>query len=456
MAALAVRTLGRQVIAEFYACDAELLEDPDRLRRHLRKAAARIGATVISEAFHRFEPGGVSGTLVIAESHLSIHTWPEQRYAAVDLFTCGGLDPRPGFALLGRALGAATGRMQEIVRGLPEELEHAGALLPEDVLVLARSSDVVSFAATGDVPEELPRLGPERLIAGDGALPEGKELGASRGDFDGEWLTETFRGSSRFGIRVERVLHEEQSPFQRIAVYETPAFGRVLTLDGLVMLTERDEFLYHEMIAHVPLVTIASPRSVLIIGGGDCGTLREVLRHPGVARVVQCEIDERVTRVSADAFSWVAGAIADQRSELVFADGVRYLEGCRGDFDLVIVDSTDPIGPAAALFRAEFYRSAAHALREGGVLCAQTESPFWAADLVAEIYGEIRQAFRHVSPFSGFVPTYPSGAWSWAWASNHKSHDAFVDTARAEAIAEQSRYYNLDRHRAAFALPSST
>jgi S-adenosylmethionine decarboxylase len=152
-----LRTLGRQVIAEFYACDPVLLDDPDRLRRHLLGAAGRIGATVLSETFHRFGHGGVSGTLVIAESHLSIHTWPEGAYAAVDLFTCGGLDPRPGFELLGRLLGAASGRMQEIVRGLPEEIEQARAILPQDVIVLASSTEIVSFAVNGgDAPEIVP------------------------------------------------------------------------------------------------------------------------------------------------------------------------------------------------------------------------------------------------------------------------------------------------------------
>jgi S-adenosylmethionine decarboxylase len=146
-----VRTLGRQVVAEFYACDPTILHDVDALRCHLLAAAERIGARVLGETFHRFASGGVSGTLVIAESHLSIHTWPEEGYAAVDLFTCGGLDPRRGFESLGVALRAATGRMQEIVRGLPNEIEHAGAILPQDVMVLAHAAELIPFSdALGD------------------------------------------------------------------------------------------------------------------------------------------------------------------------------------------------------------------------------------------------------------------------------------------------------------------
>src|SRR5262249_46947132 len=144
-----VRTLGRQLVAEYYACDPVLLDDAEHLRGILLAAAERIGARIIGETFHRFPTGGVSGTLVIAESHLSIHTWPEGGYAAVDLFTCGGLDPRPGFELIGHELAAASGRMQEIVRGLPEEIERDGTILPEDVMILSRATEAVCFGTAG-------------------------------------------------------------------------------------------------------------------------------------------------------------------------------------------------------------------------------------------------------------------------------------------------------------------
>jgi spermidine synthase len=290
--------------------------------------------------------------------------------------------------------------------------------------------------------------------AADGEVPEAFRAPASVGGFDGAWLTEVFEQAARHGIRASKRLHEETSPWQRITVYETRFFGRVLTLDDLVMVTERDEFVYHEMLAHVPICSIPGPRAVLIIGGGDCGTLREVLKHPEVERAVLCEIDERVTRVSARFFPWVEAACADARVTLVFADGARFLEASPQAFDIVLIDSTDPVGPAAGLFLRDFYRKVARALRPGGVLAAQTESPFWSPRLVSAVYAELGSQFAHVSPYVGFVPTYPSGMWSWAWASADREHDHYVDAARAEKVRASCRYYHPDLQRAAFSVPT--
>ena len=228
----------------------------------------------------------------------------------------------------------------------------------------------------------------------------------------------------------------------------------MLALDDLVMFTERDEFVYHEMLVHVPLCGIPEPKSVLIIGGGDAGCIREALKHPSVERVVLCEIDERVTRVCEEYFPWVADAVRDPRVELIFDDGVAFIEKHASTFDLIIVDSTDPIGPAVGLFLRDFYRKAARALKPGGVMAAQTESPHWGAPMVGAIYGELRHAFAHVAPYLGFIPTYPSGTWSWCWASADRAHDAFFDADRAAAIAAGCRYFNPEIHRAAFALPN--
>jgi spermidine synthase len=256
------------------------------------------------------------------------------------------------------------------------------------------------------------------------------------------------------GLRTEAKLHDETSAFQRIEVYETTYFGRVLTIDGVVMLTERDEFVYHEMISHLPLCTIPEPREVLIIGGGDCGTLREVLRHPGIERVVQCEIDERVTRVCADFFPWVSDAVTDPRAELIFADGVRYIKEHERGFDLIVIDSTDPTEGAIELFLREFYEMVARALKPGGVMTAQAETPFWAPSMVAEIYRQLRGAFRHATGYLSWIPTYSSGCWNLAYASNDRAWSDHFASARAEQVAQSCRYYNPDIHRAAFALPN--
>lgn len=268
------------------------------------------------------------------------------------------------------------------------------------------------------------------------------------------WFFEHFRDVARLGFRVREHLHTESSPFQKIDVYQTDFFGRMLTLDDVMMFTERDEFVYHEMLVHVPLCSIPEPRSVLIVGGGDCGCVREALKHSTVERIMLCEIDERVTRVCERWFPWVGEVVADPRVELVFGDGIAEIERHERAFDLIIVDSTDPIGPAVGLFQRAFYDKVARALVEGGVMVAQTETPHWEDALVGEIYRQIGATFAQVATYVGFTPTYPSGMWCWAYASGQRRPDTYVDEARARRIASQCLYYNLDIQRAAFALPT--
>jgi spermidine synthase len=279
-------------------------------------------------------------------------------------------------------------------------------------------------------------------------------LPVGRGRFAGAWFQEEYSGAARLGIRVRALLHEERSAFQKVSVYDTAFFGRVLTLDDIVMLTERDEFVYHEMLAHVPLCSLPDPRRVLIVGGGDAGVLRECLRHPGLERAVQCDIDERVTRVCEQFFPWTAAACSDPRADLVFDDGVTYVAAHPGEFDVVVIDSTDPIGPASALFSREFYASVARALRPGGIMTAQTESPHWNPDLVAGIYREVRSIFPHTAGYACWMPTYPSGCWTMAYASATRRHDDEFDEPRAALLEPHCKYYNREVHRGAFALPT--
>lgn len=280
------------------------------------------------------------------------------------------------------------------------------------------------------------------------------EMVANTGGLIDGWFVEEDQGSTRLSIKVDEHLHSERSDFQKIDVYRSAFHGVFLTLDDLMMVTERDEFVYHEMLTHVPLCTMEAPTSVLVIGGGDCGCVREILRHPSVEHVVQCEIDERVTRVSADHFAWVKAVEADPRVDLVFDDGVQYIEEHQGEFDLIIVDSTDPIGPAVGLFQADFYRKVAAALKPGGVMCAQTESPFANAKVIGPIQEQIRAAFDVVELYWGSIPTYPAGTWSWTWASNALRPGPVVDPERADAIAAMTRYWNPRLHEACFAVPN--
>lgn len=264
------------------------------------------------------------------------------------------------------------------------------------------------------------------------------------------WFHETYHDISAIGIHTAERLHAEQSPYQTIEVHGTKGHGRLLLLDGMVMLTELDEFVYHELIAHVPLCIHPDPKRVLVVGGGDGGTVREVLKHRGVERVVLCEIDERVTRVCQQWIPAVAGALNDPRVELVFADAVQYVRDHAGSFDAILVDSSEPIGPAAGLFAGSFFADLRRALRPGGVIAAQTESPFYAADTVRDVFREIRTAFPRVHAFYGCIPTYPSGCWTFAFASDGRGPDD-LDPARAAAVT--GRYFNPDLARGAFLLP---
>ncbi|MEL6543517.1 MAG: polyamine aminopropyltransferase [Myxococcota bacterium] len=284
------------------------------------------------------------------------------------------------------------------------------------------------------------------------SLRDGGEIPECHGFVEGNWYVEETAAAVRQSFRVNEILHSEDTKYQHLEVLDTPFFGRVMTLDGLVMLTERDEFVYHEMLIHVPLCSLRDPKRVLIIGGGDCGCLREALKHPGIEEVVQVDIDRRVTEVSAKWFDWVEAASSDPRATLLFEDGVRYIREHPRSFDLIVVDSTDPKGFALDLFMEDFYRQVADALKPGGVMTAQTESPHWSTDMVGAIYEQLRGAFPHVSAYLACVPTYASGLWTLAYASS--TPRPAVDTQRSELISAQCRYYNTQVHEGAFALPN--
>ena len=264
------------------------------------------------------------------------------------------------------------------------------------------------------------------------------------------WFYEHYRDVSAVGINTKTLVHSERSAYQSIAVHETRGHGRLLTLDDMVMLTELDEFVYHELIAHVPLCVHQHPREVLVVGGGDGGSVRETLAHPSVERVVQCEIDERVTRVCQELLPSVAGKLGDPRVELVFADAAAYVKEHAASFDVILVDSSEPIGPAAALFKPDFFSDLAAALRPGGVISCQAESPFYAPEVVRELFDSARGSFAQVHGYYGVIPTYPGGGWVFCLASQTRT-PADVDRARAAALA--SRYYSPQVATGVFALP---
>ncbi len=235
------------------------------------------------------------------------------------------------------------------------------------------------------------------------------------------WFTEicTECGTA-VSFEIEAKLHEETTPFQTISIYQTRTFGRLMVIDGCTMLTTRDNFLYHEMMSHPALFSHPDPRRVLIIGGGDCGTLREVLKHPGVQLAQQVDIDERVTRLAEEYFPELCDSNDDPRAELHFKDGIRWLEEAPADsYDVVIIDSTDPVGQAARLFSTEFYADCRRVLGDSGVLVAQSESPLVHVLLIRAMRGNMQAAgFSNVQTLPFPQVCYPTGWWSATLASS--------------------------------------
>jgi len=264
------------------------------------------------------------------------------------------------------------------------------------------------------------------------------------------WLEELQLKNMRLGLRAQTVLHREVSRFQEILVVDTLAFGRALMLDGTFQVTEKDEFVYHEMLAHFPLMCHPCPKDVLVIGGGDGGTIREVVKHPEVERAVLCEIDPRVTAVAREFLPGVASGLDDGRVAVLHEDGIKLVKDHEAAFDVILVDSTDPVGPAVGLYSPEFYAACRKALRPGGIVCAQSESPFVNGDVVRRVALSVRESFPCQQLYLAPLPTYPSGFWSFT-AGSEAPLPRDVDRARAAALA--TRYYTADIHAAAFALP---
>ena len=270
-----------------------------------------------------------------------------------------------------------------------------------------------------------------------------------------QWFTEICdEGGSAFSFKVNEKLHDEQTAFQHIEIYATEQFGNLMVIDGFVMLTTRDNFIYHEMLSHPALFTHPSPQQVVIIGGGDCGTLREVLQHDGVKRALQVEIDERVTRLAEEFFPELCASNTDPRADILFADGIQWMKDADpGSVDIIIVDSTDPIGPAEGLFTEAFYRDCYRALGDAGILVQQSESPLYHMDIIKPMREAMQAAgFSDTQTLFFPQPCYPSGWWS-ATQAGKQSLDARFREADARNKRFETRYYNAAIHRSALAQP---
>jgi spermidine synthase len=269
------------------------------------------------------------------------------------------------------------------------------------------------------------------------------------------WVRENQDDSFEMAYRVEQVLFSQRSAHQQVDIVQTADHGRMLVNDGIVMLCERDEFIYHEMIAHVPLFVHPAAEQILVVGGGDGGTAREILRHAGVKRLLMVEIDEVVVRACREHLPSVASAFDDPRLELRFEDALEYVARTGSRFDVVVVDSTDPVGPGAGLFGRQFYENTARLLNPGGIMITQAESPFYDLhDVQPALFANQRPFFKRLHMYLYTTLAYPGGLYSFGFASQgpHPCEDFKPQKVHASGV--DFRYYTPDVHRAAFMLPA--
>lgn len=270
------------------------------------------------------------------------------------------------------------------------------------------------------------------------------------------WFTEDHSPHVRFSIRVEEHLYTGESEFQKIDVFQTTEFGKILTLDGYVMVTEKDEFIYHDMIVHVPMAAHPNIEKVLVIGAGDGGTVRELAKYSAIKQIDMVEIDEQVVDVCRRYLPQTACRLDDPRVSLYFEDGLRFVRRQENAYDLIIVDSTDPFGPGEGLFTKEFYGNCYHALNADGILVNQHESPFYGEDArgMQRAHKSITGFFPISKVYQAHIPTYPSGHWLFGFAS--KTYDPVSDlqAERWLALGLETKYYNPKLHAGSFALPN--
>ncbi|MFA5658354.1 MAG: polyamine aminopropyltransferase [Oscillospiraceae bacterium] len=269
------------------------------------------------------------------------------------------------------------------------------------------------------------------------------------------WYTENHTENVRFSIKIDKPLYSAQTEFQRIDVFEAKEFGRFFTLDGLMMVTEKDEFIYHDMIAHIPMASNPEIKNVLVIGAGDGGTVRELTRYSKIEKIDMVEIDKAVVDVCLEYIPQTACRLTDERVNLFFEDGLKFVRDKENEYDLIIVDSTDPFGPGEGLFTREFYGNCFKALKADGILVNQHESPYYDsyAKAMKRAHKRIDELFPICRVYQAHIPTYPSGHWLFGFAS--KTIDPLAFNADAwNALGLKTKYYNTDLHTGCFALPN--
>jgi spermidine synthase len=405
-------------------CSAALLTDLPTLARLCRESTIEVGLTVVDEKFHRFpdvdgQPGGITGALLLAESHLAVHTWPERRGVTVDVYVCNFSSDNCGkarqlFDALVVAFRPASQTVNRIERG-----------------DLASSIRAAAAAAGPDAPDH---VATDKII------------------FD--WLN----ANAGYGFMSRERLQTLQSPYQRIEVYDTPQFGRLFRLDGRLMTSEGEEFFYHECMTHPAMLTHPNPQSVLVIGGGDGGSSEELFKHPSVRRIVMAELDQAVIDISQRYLGAIhRGAFEDPRLTVRIGDGFEFVRSTQERFDLIVLDLTDPDTPAFHLYSERFFRMCRAILNPGGMLTLHLGSPVFQPSTVRKNADNLRRVFPQVHPMSLYIPLYGS-LWCLAIASDTADPSAIGTELIAARMRERNlsdlQYYNAEVHGALFALPN--
>ena len=402
---------GLHLTADLYGCGCprELLIDAQALADLCRRAVADAQLTVVDEKFFTFpdyqdEPGGVTGAVLLAESHLALHTWPERSGVTLDVYVCNFSTDNSGKA----------------------------ETLMDDL--------IIAFS-----PAE---QNTNRILRGS-ADP------SSKAD---ELLLEWLNHDSAFGYRAERRLETVRSQYQTVEVFDTPQFGKLFRLDGWYMTSEKDEFFYHEPIVHCAALAHPNPKSALVIGGGDGGSSEELLKHGTIERVVMAELDPEVVRVATRYLGSVhRGAFDDPRLQVHIGDGFEFTARLGETFDLIVFDLTDPDTPAARLYTPEFFEMAKRALNPGGAISLHIGSPIFQPERVRRLLADLRSVFAIVRPLGLYIPLY--GAY-WGLAVVSDSLDPrtvepqLIETRLQERGVGDLQLYNSELHPALFALPN--
>lgn len=398
--------LGRHVLIELHDCQQHL-NDVAAIETHMIAAAHAAGATVINTTFHHFAPMGVSGVVVIQESHLAIHTWPEQNFAAIDIFTCGqNVDPWRAVSYLKRAFQSQQGDAREMPRG------------------------------------EMPNLPTPHTYAP--TPPQSIQHNL--------WFTER-SDNLALSLRHSGLEFQIQSPYQKIEVLNTSGYGRMLVLDGQIMCTEKDECVYHEMIAHIPTLLHTNPQKILVIGGGDGGAIRELTRHPNVQHIDLVEIDEQVLQTARIYLPTLSCQLDNKRVHIHIQDGTQFIKTApQNTYDIILID----IPGVDALQSQTFYQAIYNVLKKDGIMVAQIPPPvFFDPDFPKTIQAQ-KTIFQSVHPYFAFIPTYATGMLSFSLASKNNIHPVQIfDEKKAQNFTKTHalQYYSTDIHKASFAIP---